>query len=276
MRTYRTARTARISRRSRLLVGAAGAALAALSLTACGDGTGTKDEGSAHPSLSAAEGSRQTDADKGTDSGTRTGAGTDTGTGTGTGTGGTKTSPDGRTDAETSAAGGPQGGRSAGQGEGAVDQASRKGGDPFDPANRVTCNGSNTAVTMQPVARPLNHMLITVKNTGSKVCDLYYYPTVRFDQVQWAPRIVEESQPQAVVTLAPGESGYAGVLLSAADGSGENGATAKKVTIRFQGRNQGSDGGATASPSLPAKGVYYDSTLAVTYWQSTIDDALMY
>ncbi|WP_159771315.1 DUF4232 domain-containing protein [Streptomyces sp. HM190] len=270
MRTYRTARTARVSRRSRLLVGAAGAALAALSLTACGDGTGTKDEGSAHPSLSAAEGSRQTDADKGTDSGARTGAGT------GTGTGGTKTSPDGRTDAENSAAGGPQGGRSAGQGKGAVDQASRKGGDPFDPANRVTCNGSNTAVTMQPVARPLNHMLITVKNTGSKVCDLYYYPTVRFDQVQWAPRIVEESQPQAVVTLAPGESGYAGVLLSAADGSGENGATARKVTIRFQGRNPGSDGGATASPSLPAKGVHYDSTLAVTYWQSTIDDALMY
>jgi hypothetical protein len=203
MRTYRTARTVRPSR---LLV-AAGAALAALSLTACGDGTGMKDEGA---------------------------------------------------------------------GQGTVDQASKKGGDSFDSANRVTCNGANTAVTMNPVARPLNHMLITVKNTGTKVCDLFYYPTVRFDQVQWAPRVMEESQPQAVVTLAPGESGYAGVLLSAADGSGENGTTAKKATIRFQGSKPGSNGGATASPSLPAKGVYYDSTLAVTYWQSTIDDALMY
>jgi hypothetical protein len=47
MRTYRTARTVRPSR---LLV-AAGAALAALSLTACGDGTGMKDEGAAHSSV---------------------------------------------------------------------------------------------------------------------------------------------------------------------------------------------------------------------------------
>lgn len=253
MRTYRTARTARPSR---LLV-AAGAALAALSLTACGDGTGMKDEGAAHASVSISEGSKKTDAGKGTD----------------TGTGGNKTSPNGQTGAETSAPGGQQG---QGAGQGTVDQASKKGGDSFDSANRVTCNGANTAVTMNPVARPLNHMLITVKNTGTKVCDLFYYPTVRFDQVQWAPRVMEESQPQAVVTLAPGESGYAGVLLSAADGSGENGTTAKKATIRFQGSKPGSNGGATASPSLPAKGVYYDSTLAVTYWQSTIDDALMY
>ncbi|MET9845146.1 DUF4232 domain-containing protein [Streptomyces ossamyceticus] len=260
MRTYRTARTARTVRPSRLLV-AAGAALAALSLTACGDGTGTKDEGAAHPSVSVAEGSQRTDAGKGTD--------------TDTGTGGNQTSPNGQTGAETSAAAGQQG-RSAGQGKGTVDQASKKGGAPLASANRVTCNGSNTAVTMKPVPRPLNHMLITVKNTGTKVCDLYYYPTVRFDQVQWAPRVMEESQPQAVVTLAPGESGYAGVLLSAADGSGENGTTAKKVTVGFQGRESGSNGGAAASPALPAKGVYYDSTLAVTYWQSTIDDALMY
>ncbi|MGJ5825825.1 DUF4232 domain-containing protein [Streptomyces ossamyceticus] len=258
MRTYRTTRTARTVRPSRLLV-AAGAALAALSLTACGDGTGMKDEGAAHASVSASEGSRKADTGKGTD----------------TGTGGNRTSPNGQTGAETSAAGGQQGG-SAGQGKGTVDQASTKGGDPFDPANRVTCNGANTAVTMKPVARPLNHMLITVKNTGTKVCDLFYYPTVRFDQVQWAPRVMEESQPQAVVTLAPGESGYAGVLLSAADGSGENGTTAKKATIRFQGSKPGSNGGAVASPALPAQGVHYDSTLAVTYWQSTIDDALMY
>ncbi|MFF7264961.1 DUF4232 domain-containing protein [Streptomyces sp. NPDC008159] len=255
MRTYRTARTVRPSR---LLV-AAGAALAALSLTACGDGTGMKDEGAAHSSVSVSENSRRTDAGRGTD----------------TGTGGNQTSPNGQTGAETSAAGGQQGG-GAGQGKGTVGQASKKGGGSLSGANRVTCNGANTAVTMKPVARPVNHMLITVKNTGTKVCDLFYYPTVRFDEVQWAPRVMEESQPQAVVTLAPGESGYAGVLLSAADGSGENGTTAKKATIGFQGSKPGSNGGAVASPSLPAKGVYYDSTLAVTYWRSTIDEALSY
>ncbi|MBB6419185.1 hypothetical protein HDC93_004787 [Streptomyces sp. AK010] len=29
-------------------------------------------------------------------------------------------------------------------------------------------------------------------------------------------------------------------------------------------------------PALPAKGVYYDSTLTVTYWLRDMDDALSY
>ncbi|MFJ8715212.1 DUF4232 domain-containing protein [Streptomyces violaceus] len=144
------------------------------------------------------------------------------------------------------------------------------------PAARVSCNGTNTTVTAQPVRRPLNHMLITVKNTGSKMCDLTYYPVLRFDEMQWAPRPIEDSKPQAVTTLAPGESGYAGVLLSAADGSGEGGTTGHKLTVGFQGRTPNSSGGPSALPSLPAKGVYYDSSLSATYWLRDMDDALSY
>ncbi|MFF3845481.1 DUF4232 domain-containing protein [Streptomyces sp. NPDC002328] len=146
--------------------------------------------------------------------------------------------------------------------------------DPYAPENRVLCNGSNTKVTAKPVPRPLNHMLITVTNTGSKVCDLTYYPVLRFDEMQWVPQAAKDTRPQAVTTLAPGESGYAGVLLSAADGSGEGGTTAKKLTVGFQGRTPNSEGGASATPPLPAAGVYYDSSLTVTYWQRDMDDAL--
>jgi hypothetical protein len=119
-------------------------------------------------------------------------------------------------------------------------------------------------------------MLITVRNTGSKVCDLTYFPVLRFDEMQWVPQAFEESRPQAVTTLAPGESGYAGVLLSAADGSGEGGRTGRKLTVAFQGRTPNSGGGASATPPLPARGVYYDSSLAVTYWQQDRQDALAY
>ncbi|MEU6070484.1 MULTISPECIES: hypothetical protein [Streptomyces] len=35
-----------------------------------------------------------------------------------------------------------------------------------------------------------------------------------------------------------------------------------------------SSGGASATPSLPAKGVYYDSSLKVTHWQQKADDVL--
>lgn len=83
------------------------------------------------------------------------------------------------------------------------------------------------------------------------------------------PPVAESTHPQAVVTLAPGESGYAGVLLSAADGSGGNGYTAKTLVVGFAK-------GSSATPALPAKGVYVDDKLTVTYWQQSLDDALAY
>ncbi|MEU9572990.1 DUF4232 domain-containing protein [Streptomyces massasporeus] len=220
------------------------ALLSALALTACQDGTGTKDEGAAHPDPASVTATTTHPAEDG-----------DSGTGT---SGATGTQPTKGDESE-------KGGKSA-KGETA------KGA----TATRVSCNGSNTTVTAQPVRRPLNHMLLTVKNTGSQMCDLTYYPVLRFDEMQWVPRPVKDSKPQAVTTLAPGESGYAGVSLSAADGSGEWGTTGHKLTVGFQGRTPNSDGGPSALPALPAKGVYYDSTLTVTYWLRDMDDALTY
>ncbi|MFF7766888.1 DUF4232 domain-containing protein [Streptomyces massasporeus] len=233
------------------------ALLAALALTACQDGTGTKDEGAAHPDpASATVTATHPPADgvggKGT-SGTTGTQGTTGATGTEGTSGATGTQP---TKGDKAAKG----------------DKTAKG----TTATRVSCNGSNTTVTAQPVRRPLNHMLLTVKNTGSKMCDLTYYPVLRFDEMQWVPRPIKDSKPQAVTTLAPGESGYAGVSLSAADSSGEWGTTSHKLTVGFQGRTPNSDGGPSALPTLPAKGVYYDSTLTVTYWLRDMDDALTY
>ncbi len=119
------------------------------------------------------------------------------------------------------------------------------------------------------VSRPLNHMLLTVTNTGSKTCTLVDYPAVKFTSAQSVPPVIEDSMPQAVVTLAPGESGYAGILLAAADGSGTHGYTAKSLEVYFN-----TSAGSPAKPSLPAKGVYIDSSISVTYWQSDMDAAL--
>ncbi|MEU3891102.1 DUF4232 domain-containing protein [Streptomyces sp. NPDC029041] len=221
------------------------ALLAALTLAACQNGTGTKDEGAAHPEPASATVTATQPAESGSSGHDEDGA----------------AGTSGATDTRATGAQATQAGRKSAKGA---------------TAARVLCNGSNTTVTAQPVRRPLNHMLLTVKNTGSKTCDLTYYPTLRFDEMQWAPRPMEESQPQAVVTLTPGESGYAGVLLSAADGSGEGGTTGHRLTVGFQGRTPNSDGGPSAVPALPAKGVYYDSTLAVTYWLRDRDDALTY
>ncbi|MFJ6729758.1 DUF4232 domain-containing protein [Streptomyces sp. NPDC091281] len=224
------------------LAAPAAAALAALALTACQDGSGTKDEGASTPAAATVASSGQKQAEEATtDSGTSAGADSESGTTATT----TKTT-------------------------GSKASGSKKAKSP----GRVLCNGSNTKVTAQVLQRPLNHLLLTVKNTGGKTCDLTYFPYVRFDEMQWAPPADKNTQPQAVTTLAPGESGYAGVRLSAADGSGSGGTTGKKLTVMFQGMTPNSDGGASATPKLPAKGVYYDSSLTVTWWQRDLDDVL--
>ncbi|OLZ60801.1 hypothetical protein AV521_44575 [Streptomyces sp. IMTB 2501] len=221
------------------LLAATGTAVAALALSACGgDGTGTKDEGASRPVSPTTTAGR-------TPSATPT---------TAAGAGTANSTPVTRTHAPGTRTGGT---RTTGTG-GPV----------------VLCNGANTTVTARPVSRPLNHMLITVRNTGAKTCELTYYPVLRFDEMQWAPQAAKDTQPQAVTTLAPGESGYAGVLLSAADGSGQGGTTGHRLTVMFQGRTPNSDGGPSATPALPAKGVYYDSSLTMTYWQQNADDAL--
>ncbi|GAA2200844.1 DUF4232 domain-containing protein [Streptomyces bangladeshensis] len=227
------------------LLAATGTAVAALALTACGSGTGTEDEGASRPSGTAGSAASKTPEGASTTPEAAEGTGGRAATGT----------PAARTHApgtRPSATPAHSGGTRAG---GSV----------------VLCNGANTTVTAQPLSRPLNHMLITVKNTGGKTCELPYYPVLRFDQMQWVPQADESTRPQAVVSLAPGESGYAGVLLSAADGSGTGGTTGRKLTVAFQGMTPNSSGGASATPSLPAKGVYYDSALKVTYWRQDLD-----
>ncbi|GHE15772.1 DUF4232 domain-containing protein [Streptomyces alanosinicus] len=234
------------------LLAATGTVVSALALSACGgNGTGTKDEGRASQSVSptaAATADRTPSAAPGTAAGKGTASGNSA-----SGTSATRAHTPG-----TRQGGGRQsGGKPDGTG-----------------GSIVLCNGANTTVTARPVPRPLNHMLITVKNTGRRICELPYSPVIRFDEMQWAPQAAQDTQPQAVVSLAPGESGYAGVRLSAADGSGEGGTTAHKLTVMFQGRTPNSDGGPAATPTLPAKGVYYDSSLTVSYWQQKADDAL--
>ncbi|MFI1585258.1 DUF4232 domain-containing protein [Embleya sp. NPDC020630] len=142
-----------------------------------------------------------------------------------------------------------------------------------DADNAVTCEGSNTKTVAAPLNRPINHVLLTVTNTGGKMCFLYGYPALRFGDAQSVPPVIDESKPQAVVTLKPGESGYASVTLSAVDGNGGTGHTEQSLTVYFHGPSGNQNVGSGATPSLPAKGLYIDDSLKTTYWQQSMDDA---
>jgi hypothetical protein len=229
--------------RTRLVGAAATVVLAALSLTACDNGTGVHDEG----------------ASAGTTAHSSSGAPS-----SGSSAKATATVPaSDAEDAEPAAATTRPATRTP-----AANAPAASSSKP------VTCEGSVTRTVAAPLTRPVNHLLLTVTNTGSKSCFLYGYPAVRFGEAQAVPPVIEDSQPQAVVTLGPGQSGYASVNLSSADGSGANGYTTKSLTVFFHGPSGNESTGASAHPSLPAKGVYVDDSLKVTYWQQSMDDAI--
>ncbi|MFJ3189351.1 DUF4232 domain-containing protein [Streptomyces halstedii] len=253
MRTLRLHRTARTSAL------ATAAVLAALSLTACGGGdssaAGTPAPVSDAPSPQPANDAKAP-AEQGKDAA------------------GSTTSPDAGS-APDSADSAPAAATKKDSGSTHAEPAANtsKGGD--NGVVTLACHGGNSKVTLKPVTRPLNHMLLTVTNTGSKSCNAYGYPAVRFGEAQAVPPVYEESKPQAVVTLFPGESAYAGVMTNSADGSGTGGYSTKNLTVYFQGRDLSGSTGQGAKVPLSEK-VYVDSTLTVTYWQADMADALMY
>ncbi|WP_328561967.1 DUF4232 domain-containing protein [Streptomyces coelicoflavus] len=131
------------------------------------------------------------------------------------------------------------------------------------------CSASDVRITAANAPRPINHLLLTATNTGSKTCALPPYPAARFGEAQSVPPVAESSKPQSLTTLAPGKSGYAGVRLSSGDGSGENGYDTNTLTIPFED-------GSIATVKLPSGGVYVDTALTVTYWQTDASNALEY
>lgn len=149
-------------------------------------------------------------------------------------------------------------------------------GGSADPGVVVSACGADVRVAYSTVRRPINHALLTMTNTGSAPCNAYHAPLLRFDEAHAPTAVNADSRPQAVVTIAPGESAYASVLLSAADGSGSHGRTVTKLAVSFAPR--GGSGATDAAPAvlnLPA-GTYTDSSTSVSHWQSSMDDALMY
>jgi len=234
--------------RTRVLAAAA-LAVATLTLTACNNGEGVRDEGASAGTTSQPSSTPTSESQKNKE--------------TTTGAGQAASSSDSNSK--------PKDGKGAQNSSGSTgsSDSSKSSGSQDSGPTRTPCTTANTRMAATVVSRPLNHVLLTVTNTGSKNCNVIGYPAVRFGEAQSVPPVFEDSKPQAVLTLAPGESGYAGVLLSAADGSGSNGYTAKSLEVYLN-----KDAGAAAKPSLPAKGVYVDDSISVTYWQQTMADAL--
>ncbi|MEU3057808.1 DUF4232 domain-containing protein [Streptomyces griseus] len=134
------------------------------------------------------------------------------------------------------------------------------------------CTPKNSTVKVSKVSRPINHLLLTVTNTGSKDCAAYHAPFLRFDDAQAVYPILDDSKPQAVVVLSPGEKAYAGIGLLGEPGENEP-VRSDNLGVIMVDKNNKSKGETTLK--LPAE-TYTDSLGFVTYWQSDMETALMF
>ncbi|MFB7866258.1 DUF4232 domain-containing protein [Streptomyces sp. NPDC056069] len=221
----------------------AAALSAALALTACQSGTSDASAPATAPSSaptpSQASGTPESPADPATAP--------------------TPTTPSKPTKAASPTKAGAPGGQQAG--------GKQPGGSTSDGPVR-TCTAADTKVVASKVSRPINHLVLTVTNVGGRPCNALNAPFVGFEDSQAPIRILEDSKPQAVVTLAPGESGYASVILTGEPGPDTHGRTVRKISVYLT-----SDSGKTVTaPS----GTFADDGAAVSYWQRTLEDALVH
>ncbi|THA70793.1 DUF4232 domain-containing protein [Streptomyces sp. A0958] len=142
------------------------------------------------------------------------------------------------------------------------------------PKSPVTCTGSNTKVTVTKVSRPINHLLLTATNTGDRPCYAYHAPMLRFDGAQAVFQVLQSSRPQAVVTLDPGQSAYAGIALTG-EPNGQKPYQSKHLGVIFADRGNAPVNSSPAELTLPGT-TYWDDNGFVTYWQSEMDQALTY
>lgn len=246
------------SNRLRTTALAATALLAALSLTACSSDDSNKGAGAS--GAHTASGQSQA---------------ADTGTDTGTDDKPAGTAPQASARPASASSQGSTQGSTSGTASGAGSSAgSGKRSTGSSPAT-VTCIGENTKVTVSKVSRPINHLLLTLTNTGSRLCNAYYAPKLRFDDAQAVFPILDDSRPQAVVTLAPGESAYAAIGLTG-EPDMNNLHKGTHLTVYFSSKDpSGSTGTAPDELTLPAD-TYWGDNGFVTYWQRNMSDALTY
>ncbi|MDT0458462.1 DUF4232 domain-containing protein [Streptomyces sp. DSM 41527] len=250
----------RTTRRATQLVAATAVLTASLALTACQNDT-TRDNGGQAPPASSRPLTGGQDAQSPSD-----GDGNSTGKDNGPAKSGHASKAFVSSGASGSGSAGKAGKNGSGQTAGQDDNGSR--------VTTTACTGAHVKVTVTKVRRPVNHMLLKATNTGSVPCNAYGAPYLRWDDGQAATTFLEASKPQAVVTLAPGESAYAGIMYESADGSGSEGHTARSLDVLFGNRAGDGSTGPSVRLKLPNGGVHTDSSAWVTYWQSRSEDAL--
>ncbi|MEV7728518.1 DUF4232 domain-containing protein [Streptomyces sp. NPDC087917] len=123
--------------------------------------------------------------------------------------------------------------------------------------------------------RPVRHVLLTVTNTGAEACTVHSYPTVRLGADSRAPvGVIEDSDPKALLTLAPGRQAHAALLVS---GGHMDEYQALTLTVALRGPAPGDKPGEPLPVALPGVDrLWADDGARVTYWSTASGFALRF
>ncbi|WP_371578576.1 DUF4232 domain-containing protein [Streptomyces sp. NBC_01314] len=129
------------------------------------------------------------------------------------------------------------------------------------------------SATKEPAdSKDARHLLLTVKNTGGKKCNLYRYPLVRLGNGKNTARVIKKSDPHpgVPVTLAPGKKAYAALLVNGPMDEYK----AKSITLSLQSRKPGGSASKPINVPMPVKTLYANDFQRVTYWTTAPGYAL--
>ncbi|MET9406912.1 DUF4232 domain-containing protein [Streptomyces sp. NPDC002935] len=187
--------------------------------------------------------------------------------GSSAGSGGSKGSSAG-SGGGTSSAGGT-GGRGTGSGGGTAGGGGSTGGGGKEAI--AACSQTELGVSAVK-ERDARHLVLTVQNAGDKKCNLYRYPLVRLGDGRTTAPVIKESDatPGVPVTLAPGQEGYAALLVNGPMDEYE----AKSITLSLQGSTPGSSAGKPIDVPMPVDTLYANDFQRVTYWTTASGYAL--
>ncbi|AQA12962.1 DUF4232 domain-containing protein [Streptomyces solisilvae] len=136
--------------------------------------------------------------------------------------------------------------------------------------NAGACRLDTMSVGVTSVPRPASHLLLEITNQSGVTCRLTGFPLARFDDARSAVPEAADTRPQAVVTLAPGESGYAGLTTSTANAPAADTHKATGLTVSLPGEDS------RRAVDLPGDSVEIGDGAEVGYWQSDASDALLW
>ncbi|MFE0172851.1 DUF4232 domain-containing protein [Streptomyces sp. NPDC059002] len=131
------------------------------------------------------------------------------------------------------------------------------------------CTGATTEARVAD--DPEGDLMLTATNTGGAPCVAFGAPRLKIGDSSSAVSAPRDTAPREPVTLGPGESAYAGILMA---WEPDDYVTVDKVSLTFAANGAGrGTAGPPVTVALPGRTPYEELDAEVTYWQRSRADA---